>query len=72
MENKKNELSLDELDQVVGGVNRTVNTGTAGLNAAVRSGPSKGDRQIASLPNGTVVNTISEITLLESPIAVPS
>ena len=68
MENKRTELSLDEMDQVVGGVNRTVNTGMDDLNAAVRSGPSKGDRQIASLPNGTVVDTVSDI-LVYDPVA---
>ena len=68
MSNKKTELSLDEMEQVVGGVNRTVNTGVADLNAAVRSGPSKADKQIASLPNGTVVNTISD-TLVFDPVA---
>ena len=68
MENKRTELSLDEMDQVVGGVNRMVNTGMDDLNAAVRSGPSKGNRQIASLPNGTVVNTISD-KLVFDPVA---
>ena len=68
MDKEKRELSLDEMDQVSGGVYRKVNTGKAGLNAAVRSGPSKGDRQIASLPNGTVVDTISD-ELVYDPVA---
>lgn len=53
------ELKPEEMDQVSGGVNRLVNTGT-GDNAAVRMDASKGSRQIASLPNGTVVDTISD------------
>ena len=68
MDKEKRELSLDEMDQVSGGVYRKVNTGREGLNAAVRSGPSKGDRQIASLPNGTVVDTVSDI-LVYDPVA---
>ena len=62
------ELSLDEMNQVSGGVYRTVDTGKEGLNAAVRSGPSKGERQIASLPNGTVVDTVSD-QLIYDPVA---
>ena len=59
MENK--ELSMDEMEQAIGGVWRTVNTGVAGLNAALRNGPSKsGTKQIASLPNGTQVDTITD------------
>ena len=56
MENTR-ELNLEELDRVTGGDNRTINTGTDD-NAAVRSGPAKSYRQIASLTNGTVVNTV--------------
>ena len=67
-EMEKKELSLDEMGQASGGVYRKVNTGREGLNAAVRSGPSKGDRQIASLPNGTVVDTVSD-ELVYDPIA---
>ena len=68
MDNVKKELSLEEMDQVSGGVYRKVNTGKAGLNAAVRVGPSKGDRQIASLSNGTIVDTISD-KLVYDPVA---
>ena len=57
---KKIELSLDQMEEVTGGVNRTVNTGVADLKAAVRSGPGKSYGQIASLSNGTVVDTISD------------
>ena len=60
MENTR-ELNQDEMEQVSGGVWRTVNTGVSGLNAALRDGPSKqGTKQIASLPNGTQVDTITD------------
>ena len=68
MDNEKRELSLDEMEQVSGGVYRKVNTGKAGLNAAVRSGPSKCDRQIASLVNGTNVDTVTD-ELVYDPVA---
>ena len=54
------ELNMNEMEQATGGVYRTVNTGVPGLNAAVRSGPSKGSKQIASLVNGTLVDTVSD------------
>ena len=55
------ELKPDEMEQVTGSVWRTVNTGVSGLNAALRDGPSKkGTKQIASLPNGTQVDTITD------------
>lgn len=57
---KKIELSLDQMEQATGGVYRTVNTGVADLKAAIRKGPSKSSGQIDSLPNGTVVDTISD------------
>ena len=60
------ELKLDEMEQVNGGVQRTVNTGKEDLNAAVRFGPSKAEKQIASLPNGTVVDTISDELVYDS------
>ena len=63
----KKELNLEEMGKVVGGVLRTVNT-NCDLNAAVRKGPSKKDSQIASLPNGTVVDTISD-QLVYDPVA---
>ena len=47
------ELNLNQMEQVTGGVWRTVNTGVSGLNAALRIGPGKNTKQIASLPNGT-------------------
>ena len=55
------ELDLNAMEQVTGGVQRTINTGSEGLNAAVRRAPTSGERnQIASLPNGTIVDTIDE------------
>lgn len=57
---KMNELSLNEMEQISGGTNRTVNTGVADLNAALRNGPSKGSRQLTSIPNGTTVNTLTD------------
>ena len=58
---KKKELDLNAMEQVTGGVQRTINTGSEGLNAAVRRAPTSGERnQIASLPNGTIVDTIDE------------
>ncbi len=58
MENK--ELSTEELDEVSGGVGRTVNTGVAGLNAALRLEPQKFSKQIGSIPNGTRIDTVSD------------
>ena len=54
------ELNMNEMAKVNGGVGRTVNTGVADLKAAVRKGPGKSYGQIASLSNGTVVDTISD------------
>lgn len=53
-------LSMDALENVIGGVNRTINTGVDGLNAAIRIAPGKGNKQIASLVNGTTVNTLTD------------
>ena len=65
---KKIELSLDQMEEATGGVYRTVNTGVADLKAAIRKGPSKSSGQIDSLPNGTVVDTISD-ELVFDPVA---
>ena len=65
---KKNELSLDMMEKVTGGVLRTINTGIDGLNAAIRAGAGKSYKQIASLPNGTTVDTISD-TLYYDPVS---
>ena len=60
MAEMKRELNLDEMDRVNGGTWRTVNTGIAGLDAAFRESSSKGSRQIGHIPNGTMVDTISD------------
>ena len=52
------ELNDNLMAEVIGGINKTVNTGT-GDKAAIRKGPGKGYGQITSLVNGTSVNTIS-------------
>ncbi len=62
MEDKRNELKLDELEQVTGGVWRTVNTGVAGLDAAVRAEPRKSSRQIGHIANGTQIDTAGDNT----------
>ena len=68
MSGTRKELNMEALENVVGGTQRTVRTGIDGLNAAVRSGPTKDSRQIASLPNGTIVNTITD-ELVYDPVA---
>ncbi len=52
----KHKLNDEDLELVVGGAHRLINTGTS-QNAAVRDGAGKGFGQIDSLKNGTVVNT---------------
>ena len=54
------------MDQVTGGVWRTVNTGVSGLNAALRNGPGKQAKQIASLPNGTQADTVTDQVVYDS------
>lgn len=61
-----NELCLHQMEQVTGGVWRTVNTGVSGLNAALRIGPGKNTKQIASLPNGTQVDTVTDQVVFDS------
>lgn len=53
------ELSLDQMEQVSGGVVRTINTNTTDK-AAIRNGPGKGNKQIAALINGTQVDTVTD------------
>lgn len=65
MENKR-ELEPNEMEQVTGGVWRTVNTGVSGLKAALRAGPGKNTKQIASLPNGTQVDTVTDQVVFDS------
>jgi bacteriocin-like protein len=55
MSTEFNKINDEALEQVSGGVKRTVDTGTS-QNAALREGPGKGYDQIASLKNGTKVN----------------
>ena len=57
---KTRELRPEEMENVTGGVWRTINTGVNGLNAALRDGPAKGSSQIASLKNGTMVDTVTD------------
>ena len=60
------ELNVNDLDRVAGGVWRTVNTGVPGQNAKLRNGPStQGTKQIASLPNGTQVDTVTDETVYD-------
>ena len=56
----KTELGLDTMEQVTGGVLRTINTGIPGQNAAIRSGASVNAGWIASLPSGTQVDTVTD------------
>ena len=60
------ELNLNQMKQVTGGVWRMVNTGVSGLNAALRNGPGKNNKQIATLPNGTQVNTVTDQIVYDS------
>ena len=50
------ELDLNALEEVTGGVQKTVYTGTP-EKAAIRNAPGDG-KVIAALPNGTVVDTL--------------
>ncbi len=69
MNDNSKELDLNEMEQISGGVQRTVNTRTTD-NAAIRSAPTQGKQnQIASLPNGTVVNTINENAPVYDPVS---
>ena len=61
--NNIQELNVNEMNQISGGVQRVINTNCSD-NAAIRSAPTRGQQnQIASLPNGTIVNTINENNL---------
>ncbi len=59
MADKKN-LNERELNDVSGGVYRTVNTNMS-LNAVVRSGPGFNYAEVGSLVNGTQANTTGNI-----------
>ena len=54
----KKELDLNAMEQVNGGVLHTVDTGIDGVDAVIRSNPSKSSRQIGNIPNGTQVDTV--------------
>ena len=62
----RNELSLNEMEKVSGGTWRSVNTGVAGLNAALRAEARKESRQIGSIPNGTSVDVIESTLTYDS------
>ena len=55
MTDEKKIIDTEELENVSGGINRTVNTGDE-RNAAVRVAPGESNTQIGSLPNGTLAN----------------
>ena len=57
--NMMRELNPEDLEQVSGGVIRTINTGTTDK-AVIRNGPGKGYGQATSLINGTKVDTIND------------
>ena len=50
-----NKINVEALENVIGGVKRTVDTGTS-QNAAVRQNPGLNAKQVGSLPNGSKVN----------------
>ncbi len=56
----KRELSLNDMEQVSGGIWHTVNTGASGLDAALRAEPRKNSRQIGHIPNRIEVDTVSD------------
>ena len=63
---EKMEIGLGEMEQVTGGTQRVVNTGIDDIKAAIRLGPSKGSKQIASLASGTIVDTVSDELVYDS------
>lgn len=65
-EMEKMEIGLGEMEQVTGGTQRVVNTGIDDMKAAIRLGPSKGSKQIASLASGTIVDTVSDELVYDS------
>ena len=64
----RQELNMDQAGSVTGGVSRIVNTGVDDLKAAIRNSPSKSGKQIASLTNGTMINTVTD-ELVYDPVA---
>ena len=65
MENRE-ELNLEAMEQVTGGVRRVVDTRIDGVSAAVRSGASKDSQWIAALPSGTAVDTVTDELVYDS------
>ena len=66
MNEMKKELNLDEMEHVVGGVWRTVNTGKKGMDAALRAEPCKSSRQIGHIKNGVDVDTVTDDLIYDS------
>ena len=62
-ETEQRELNLDEMQAVSGGTTRTIQTGIPKQNAAIRQGPAKSTKQIASLENGTTVETVDDVLM---------
>ncbi|MBR2664456.1 MAG: SH3 domain-containing protein [Clostridia bacterium] len=60
MENNRKMLNAEEAAQVTGGVHRKINTGVDGLDAALRKEARKGSKQIGHIPNGTIIDTITD------------
>ena len=60
MEDNRKMLNAEETAQVTGGVHRKINTGVDGLDAALRKGARNGSKQIGHIPNGTVIDTITD------------
>ncbi len=61
---QKYELNMDQMEQVTGGVERVVNTGTTDK-AAVRCGPGTGYGWVISLVNGTKVDTVTDQSVFD-------
>lgn len=57
---KMQELNMDTMEQVTGGVQRTVNTGINGKHGVVRAAASTESAWVTALPNGTVVDTVTD------------
>ena len=62
----KEELNLEAMEQITGGVQRTVDTGIEGVNAALRAEPRKSSKQIGSIVNGTKVDTVSDVPVYDA------
>ncbi len=60
MENNRKMLNAKESSQVTGGTHRKINTGVDGLDAALRKEARKGSKQIGHIPNGTIIDTVTD------------